>query len=155
MKTWLPISEAASKLGISDRALYYRIEKGKVESKVEAGNRFVRVEISENPSENTSEAVSETVAEAFEAVSESFQKLIEEKDARIGQLTNQVEHLQKQASQQETHIERLEQLLALEQKNVHTLAEQNQLLLADSRKKPSWWQRIVGIGKVTGTGQSP
>ena len=71
MKKWLPISEAASKLEISDRALYYRIEKGKVESKIEDGNRFVRVDVSENISESASETISEV-----------FQQLFEEKDVK-------------------------------------------------------------------------
>ena len=116
MKKWLPISEAASKLGISDRALYYRIEKGKVESKIEDGNRFVRVDVSENVSESASETVSE-----------AFQKLFEEKDARIQQL--------------ESQVEKLFSLLAISEKNVANLSNQNQLLLEDKRKT-SFWQRF-------------
>ena len=117
MKKWLPISEAASKLEISDRALYYRIEKGKVESKIEDGNRFVRVDVSENISESASETVSE-----------AFQKLFEEKDARIQQL--------------ESQVEKLFSLLAISEKNVANLSNQNQLLLEDTRRKPSLWQRL-------------
>ena len=116
MKKWLPISEAASKLGISDRALYYRIEKGKVESKIEDGNRFVRVDVSENVSESASETVSE-----------AFQKLFEEKDARIQQL--------------ESQVEKLFSLLAISEKNVANLSNQKQLLLEDKRKT-SFWQRF-------------
>jgi hypothetical protein len=117
MKEWLPISEAASKLGVSDRGLYYRIEKGKVESKVEDGKRFVLIDASENISEQPSEATSEV-----------FQKLIEEKDARIVELADQ--------------LEKVTSLLALSEKNVGVLSEQNQFLLEDNYHKPSFWQRL-------------
>lgn len=120
MKEWLPISEAASKLGISDRALYYRIKKGKVESRTENGNRFVLMDI--DPSKNASEGVSETTSEVT-------QKLFEEKDARIRLLEDQ--------------LEKITSLLALSEKNVSALSDQNHLLLEDTRQQPSFWQRFI------------
>ncbi len=148
MKRWLTAPDAAEKLGISVRALYYRMKKGQIETKIEDGNRLILIDVPE-----TSGNVSSNVQEDLQETDETFLELLDEKDARIKQLERQVQQLEKQlgnqaeqsekqVERQENHIERLEQLLALEQKNVSTLAEQNQHRLEDTRHKSSLWQRL-------------
>ena len=47
-----------------------------------------------------------------------------------------------QLKEKDQQISELHQLLAVSQKSVQQLTEQNQLLLTDNRK-PSWWTRLL------------
>ena len=66
------------------------------------------------------------------------QKLISTLELHNSTLTEQVRDLQKSLDQSQ-------QLLAMQQNSLSTLAEQNQLLIESSQqKKPSFWQRLIG-----------
>ena len=119
MKEWVTISEAAHYLGITERAVRYRIDKGNLESKIDGEKRLVLVEIS---SENSSE--------------ELLKELVQEKDSQIEQLKGQL-------SEKDDQISELHQLLAIAQKNIQSVTEQNQLLLEDLRPKQRWYHRMI------------
>lgn len=120
MKQWVTISEAAHHLGITERAVRYRIDKGTLESKLDGDRRLVLVEIS-----------SEISSEEF------LKQLVEEKDSRL-------ELLEQQLSEKDNQIAELHQLLAITQKNINQITEQNQLLLEDLRPKQRWYHRLFG-----------
>ena len=66
------------------------------------------------------------------------QKLISTLESHNSTLTEQVRDLQKSLDQSQ-------QLLAMQQKTIDRLTEQNQLLLETTQqKKPSFWQRLIG-----------
>ena len=66
------------------------------------------------------------------------QKLISTLELHNSTLTEQVRDLQKSLDQSQ-------QLIAMQQNSLSTLAEQNQLLIESSQqKKPSFWQRLIG-----------
>ncbi len=51
------------------------------------------------------------------------------------------EHLERQVEEKDKQIQELHQLLAVSQKSVQQLTEQNQTLLIDNRTS-SWWRRL-------------
>ena len=53
----------------------------------------------------------------------------------------EVKQLHEQTEQKDKQIQELHQLLAVAQKNVASVTEQNQLLLTDNRKQ-LWWERL-------------
>ncbi len=59
----------------------------------------------------------------------------------ITQLTSENTHLRDQVTEKDKQIDHLQQLLAVSQKSIQQLTEQNQLLLHDTRKR-TWWKRI-------------
>lgn len=60
------------------------------------------------------------------------------------QLHEQVKQMESQLNHAETQNDHLTQVLAVAQKSISQLTEQNQFLLEDTRQqKSSWWRRIV------------
>ena len=132
MEQWVTIPEAVTMLGLSERALRYRISKETIESKMEDGRRLVLVSLDEN-------------------LPATFQGLLQEKDARISDLTNQNSTLRNQLSEKDrqinekdSQIDHLTQLMALATKNVGILTEQlkakDALIAVHSQ---SWWNKLV------------
>ena len=139
MKKWMQVAEAAEVMKVSERTLHSYIKAGKVETKKEHGKRLILVEVPDAETEASQEEseATEVLQEESESTDEAYLQLMKEKDARITDLQMQVQQLTEQA-------DRLTQLLAMEQKNVGQLTEQNQLLLEDQRQpKPSLWQRLT------------
>ena len=54
---------------------------------------------------------------------------------------DETESLRDQLSRKDEQIDHLTQVVAMSQKNIATLSEQNQLLLEDQQRRP-WWKRI-------------
>jgi len=127
MEQWIPISEAAEMLGLTERAVRYRVSKGVMQSKMEDGKRFVLMDDEEMVSGNGSGE--------FQG---NFQMLLEEKDARISDFQTQVTEKDKQ-------IDHLQQLVAMETRNVAMLTEQlndSKLMLEDLRTRKPFWKRL-------------
>jgi len=128
MEQWIPISEAAEMLGLTERAVRYRISKGAMQSKMEDGKRFVLLDDEETVSGNGSDE--------FQG---NFQiLLLEEKDSRILDLQTQVTEKDKQ-------IDHLQQIVAMETKNVAMLTEQlndSKQMLEDLRTRKPFWKRL-------------
>ena len=119
MKKWVTISEAAHHLGITERAVRYRLDKGTLESKLEEDKRLVLIE-----------AASETSSEDF------LKQLIHEKDSQIEQIIQQL-------SEKDNQIAELHQIIAIAHKNIDRVTEQNHLLLEDLRPKKRWYHRLI------------
>ena len=78
------------------------------------------------------------IEEPSTGLGSNTQKLISTLESHNSTLTEQVRDLQKSLDQSQ-------QLLAMQQKSLNTLAEQNQLLIETTQqKKPSFWQRLIG-----------
>lgn len=66
-------------------------------------------------------------------------------------IQKQLEEKEHQLQEKDTQIAELHQLLAIAQKNINQITEQNQLLLEDMRKPKPLWQRVkarLGLGTV-------
>ena len=59
----------------------------------------------------------------------------------ITQLTSENTHLRDQVTEKDKQINHLTQLLAVSQKSIGQLTEQNQFLLEDTRRR-TWWKQI-------------
>lgn len=71
----------------------------------------------------------------FVANNELFEHhLVSKADTNEHHMVDEIKYLREQ-------VNHLTQLLAVSQKSIQQLAEQNQLLLADQRSRP-WWKRI-------------
>lgn len=122
MKEWVSISEAAHCLGITERAVRYRIDKGALESKLEADKRLVLIDI---PAETISEVSSEAL----------LKQLMQEKES-------QVEQLKEQLQEKDEQIAELHQIIAIAHKNIDRVTEQNNFLLEDLRPGKRWYHRL-------------
>lgn len=60
----------------------------------------------------------------------------------IETLQNELEEKNKQLCEKDKQIEQIHQLLAIAQRNVDRITEQNQLLLEDLRPKRRWYHRL-------------
>ena len=115
MSDWVTIKEAVGILGMSERSIRRYVAEGKLKSRLENGRRFVYVKQHDNSMPPDIPA--------------NFELLLQEKDARIQQLEEQ--------------IDRLTQLLGMAQKTASELTNQNQLLLEDLRPKRRWYHRLL------------
>ena len=70
-------------------------------------------------------------------------QLLEEKDARIADLQAQTEKQDNLLKEQVEQISELHQLLAVGQKNIAQLTEQNHLLLEDMCTKRRWYHKLL------------
>jgi len=113
----MTINDAAETLGVTVRTIQRRMQQGKMQAREENGVRLVCVRL----------------RQGGDMV--DVQQLIDEKDARISDLLKQNDDLRHQVAE-------LHQLLAIFQKNINQITEQNQLLLEDLRPKQRWYHRL-------------
>jgi excisionase family DNA binding protein len=114
----MTINDAAETLGVTVRTIQRRVQQGKMQAREENGMRLVCVSLRRD----------DDMVDA--------QQLLDEKDARISDLLKQNDDLRHQVSE-------LHQLLAISQKNINQISEQNQLLLEDLRPKQRWYHRLL------------
>ena len=86
--------------------------------------------------------------QTFENGSTWFNELVEEKDSRISDLNREIEKKNKQIEEFQKQQDQAQQIMAMQQKNLDRLTEQNQLLLEASQekeeKKVGFWGRLIG-----------
>ena len=119
----ITVAEYCRKFGTADSTVRHRVKTGKLKSEVIDGLLHI-VTNDDNvapSSEDPLEALAKTQKEEIQFLRQELQSVREEKD---------------------NQIKELHQLLAISEKNVATLSEQNQLLLEDTRNKPSFFQRL-------------
>jgi len=119
----LTIAEYCRKFGTADSTVRHRIKTGKLKSEVIDGLLHI-VTNDDNvapSSQDPLEAWVKTQKEEIQFLRQELQSVREEKD---------------------NQIKELHQLLAISEKNVAALSEQNQLLLEDTRNQPSFFQRL-------------
>jgi len=84
MNQWVTVKEAADILETTERTIYRQMKSGKISSRLENDRRLVAINCHDavlTPEERHSEQI------------EHLERLLSEKDARIEQLENQLEHL--------------------------------------------------------------
>ena len=84
-------------------------------------------------------SVSDYIRDAVEQVLQNAEHDIEQRSTDIEREAFRT--LQTQLETKDEQIDHLQQLLAVSQKSIQQLAEQNHLLLEDTRKR-TWWKRI-------------
>ena len=86
--------------------------------------------------------------QTFKNGSTWFNELVEEKDSRISDLNREIEKKNKQIEEFQKQQDQAQQIMAMQQKNLDRLTEQNQLLLQASQekeeKKVGFWGRLIG-----------
>ena len=60
-------------------------------------------------------------------------------------LRDEIKHLRELLERRDKDTQQLHQIVATQQKSLDKLTEQNQLLLEDTRRKPSLWHRIKAV----------
>ena len=134
----MTITEAAKTVKKSRQTIYNYIEQGKLKAsrngkgfEVELEDLLDAFEMSKNTSNKTNNVSSDNVSNQASNGLSNVDRYI---DTMIEQL-----------EEKDNQIKELHQLLAISEKNTSTLAEQNQLLLEDTRRKPSLFQRFKTI----------
>lgn len=119
MDKWMTINDAATTLGVTVRTVQRRVQQGKMRAREENGVRLVCVSL------------------RHDGDMVDVQQLIDEKNGRISDLLKQNDDLRHQVAE-------LHQLLAIAQRNIDRVSEQNQFLLEDLRPKRRWYHRLFG-----------
>ncbi len=126
MTTQLTIQDAMKHFNVSERTIRRWIKRGKVDAEKIGGRYLINVDVSDPMTDDRTP----------------------DKAALIGQLQAENAHLRDQLTEKDNQLIRrdeqtdhLQQLLAVSQKSIGQLTEQNQLLLEDTRRR-TWWKRI-------------
>lgn len=134
----MTITEAAKTVKKSRQTIYNYIEQGKLKAsrngkgfEVELEDLLDAFEMSKNTSNKTNNVSSDNVSN--------------QASNGLSNVDRYIDTLIEQLEEKDNQIKELHQLLAISEKNTSTLAEQNQLLLEDTRRKPSLFQRFKTI----------
>jgi excisionase family DNA binding protein len=129
MTTTISVKEYAQKHGVSVETVRRRIRQGKLQTEFD-GHQY---RIYDNPQQSATS---------------SPQHLIE----KTSNLQVQLETAHAQINDYREQIAELHQLLAISQKNINQITEQNQLLLEDLRPKRRWYHRLLLWNKEVSNG---
>ena len=126
MTTQLTIQDAMKHFNVSERTIRRWIKQGKVDAEKIGGRYFIDVDLKDSMADDRTP----------------------DKAALIGQLQAENAHLRDQLTEKDNQLIRrdeqtdhLQQLLAVSQKSIGQLTEQNQFLLEDTRRR-TWWKQI-------------
>ena len=128
----LTIPEAATALGISIKSIRRWIKNGKLKATKIAGRWFV--DISNQDDHSNGQHDDQPVPFNGHSFQPSDQTQL------IEALQQQIEDSKLETNQKNEQIQELHQIIAMQQKSIQQLTEQNQLLLED--KSHPWWKRI-------------
>ena len=119
MTKQMSIQDAAKHFNVSDRTIRRWIKSGRLYAQLINGKYCVDIEL-------TNHLTSDLTDDNVELVD---------------QLRSEVERMAKLLERKDEQTDHLQQLLAVSQKSIQQLAEQNHLLLEDTRRR-TWWKRI-------------
>lgn len=122
----LTVAEYCRKFGTADSTVRHRVKTGKLKSEVIDGLTYIVID-------------GDNVVPTSD---EQLQGLVNTQKDEIQFLRQQLQSIREEKDNQ---IQELHQLLAISEKNVATLSEQNQLLLEDQRNKSSFFQRVKAV----------
>lgn len=125
MTTTLSVKEYAQKYGVSVETVRRRIRQGKLQAEFDGHQYYIH----DNPQQSATSSPQHP----------SQPHLIE----KIADLQAQLEKAYVQIEDYREQISELHQLLAVAQKNVELVSEQNQLLLEDKNSKRRWYHRLL------------
>ena len=120
MAKQMSIQDAAKHFNVSDRTIRRWIKSGRLYAQLINGKYCVDIEL-------TNHLTSDLTDDNVELVD---------------QLRSEVERMAKLLERKDEQTDHLQQLLAVSQKSIQQLTEQNQLLLEDQRHRP-WWKLLL------------
>ena len=119
MAKQMSIQDAAKHFNVSDRTIRRWIKSGRLYAQLINGKYCVDIEL-------TNHLTSDLTDDNVELVD---------------QLRSEVERMAKLLERKDEQTDHLQQLLAVSQKSIGQLTEQNQFLLEDTRRR-TWWKQI-------------
>jgi len=123
MSTQVSISDASNILGVSTKTIRRWIENGKLKAEKENGRWMVDIDDQDD----------------VQVVYPNVQvELIETLKQQIEDLKLEIETKNQQIERQGEQIDHMTQLLAVAQKSIQQITEQNQLMLEDKQRKRFW-----------------
>ena len=144
--TRITVKEYANLKNLGVTTVYRHIKAGKLKAEKEEDNTYVII--------NENQIKTDENQNGFQPVTN-----IETQQKMIDQLKSEVEHLRKHLNEQTTEKDhqmkellkqqdQAQQIIAMQQKNLDRLTEQNQLLLEATQekeeKKVGFWGRLIG-----------
>ena len=120
MTKQMSIQDAAKHFNVSDRTIRRWIKSGRLYAQLINGKYCVDIEL-------TNHLTSDLTDDNVELVD---------------QLRSEVERMAKLLERKDEQTDHLQQLLAVSQKSIQQLTEQNQFLLEDTRRR-TWWKQIL------------
>ena len=174
MSDWISVSQAVAHYKVSEKTLYNRIKKNKIHSKMEHGRRWIYIgpNNSSEPTVETNGKSSEPTVKNYNKSSESTVKTnnngsestepVNKSALEVKHLKEKIKLIESQISSYEEQIvgnknqvdellkqqDQAQQIMAMQQKTIDKLTEQNQLLLESSQekeeKKVGFWGRLIG-----------
>ena len=137
----MTITEAAKTVKKSRQTIYNYIEQGKLKAsrngkgfEVELEDLLDAFEMSKNTSNKTNNVSSDS--------SKFDTSMSNDEVSNEMSIYKYVDTLIKQQDEKDRQIQELHQIVAMQQKSLDKLTEQNQLLLEDTRNQPSFFQRL-------------
>ena len=125
MTTQLTIQDAMKHFNVSERTIRRWIKQGKVNAEKVDGRYFIHVDLKDSMTDDRTPDKAALIGQ-LQAENVHLRDQLTEKDNQLVRRDEQIDHFQ--------------QLLAVSQKSIQQLTEQNQLLLED--KSHPWWKRI-------------
>ena len=163
MSDWISVSQAVAHYKVSEKTLYNRIKKNKIHSKMEHGRRWIYIgpNNSSEPTVETNGKSSEPTVKNYNNGSESTEPVnksaleVEHLKEKIKLIESQISSYEEQIVGNKNQVDELlkqqdqaQQIMAMQQKTIDKLTEQNQLLLESSQekeeKKVGFWGRLIG-----------
>ena len=163
MSDWISVSQAVAHYKVSEKTLYNRIKKNKIHSKMEHGRRWIYIgpNNSSEPTVETNGKSSKSTVKTNNNGSESTEPVnksaleVEHLKEKIKLIESQISSYEEQIVGNKNQVDELlkqqdqaQQIMAMQQKTIDKLTEQNQLLLESSQekeeKKVGFWGRLIG-----------
>lgn len=127
MTETMTTAEAAQHFNVSERTIRRWIQSGKLVAFGTNGQRFVRLDIRTTECPNDRQ-MDNSVSIQLESENKHLRDQLQRADSEI-------QHLREQLVRRDEQIDHGQQLLAISQKSIQQLTEQNRLLLDDQRHR--------------------
>lgn len=100
-KQWQTVAEACQYLAISQRTLYRRIDKGEIESKVENGRRYVKIDLpnGKDMADDFDSEINRELIDTLKKENENLRKQVDQQQAIIMQLSRNQQMMLESAEQ--------------------------------------------------------
>ena len=146
---WLTMTEAAAKLGVSERTVQRRVANGDYETKTEHSRKYVRVGDADINADTNS--TDEQIADSFDNVSDKVIKMQQEK---IEMQKEQIEHLKQlldDALQDARESKERGDTIVL---SLTRQMDEQVKMIEDMRERKNIWQKIKAkfMGRAADTG---
>lgn len=135
----MTITEAAQNVNRSRQTIYNYVKSGKLKAKRNGKGYEIDLEDLQEAFDMSNEA-----SKSVNEVSSDPSKVDTSNSAsnEVSNFDKYIDTLLRQLEEKDKQIQELHQIVAMQQKSIQQLTEQNQLLLEDRRKKPPFWKRL-------------